>query len=248
METDEWSQKVARFHHAHANPTAGFNAAIGELQSRRKVGHWVWYIFPQLHGLGKSAAAQRFALEDADEAWAYVAEPLLGARLALAFETVHKHPGTLHDLMREPIDVRKLVSSMTLFYVVCQQHLHDQDKLLEARARAIATSCHFILEKAASEGLPLCAVTLERLPTVARCGACGVRPAPVETSSGIAPVSYARCPDCQRDRVEAEWVWALVHRNAAEFGLPDMTGQTTRVDGQPLTWDAWLALRGLTAV
>ncbi len=55
METDEWSQKVARFHHAHANPTAGFNAAIGELQSRRKVGHWVWYIFAQLQGLGKSA-------------------------------------------------------------------------------------------------------------------------------------------------------------------------------------------------
>ncbi len=42
---------------------------------------------------------------------------------------------TLHDLMREPIDVRKLVSSMTLFYVVCQQHLYDQDKLLAARAR-----------------------------------------------------------------------------------------------------------------
>ena len=82
MEMNEWTEKLEGFVKAHANATAGFNAAIGELQAGRKVGHWVWYIFPQLEGLGKSSVAQRFALADADEAWAYVAHPVLGARLA----------------------------------------------------------------------------------------------------------------------------------------------------------------------
>ncbi len=247
-DTQEWSEKVERFNQAHANPTAGFDAAIGQLQAGRKVGHWVWYIFPQLEGLGKSNAAQRFALADEEDAWAYVAHPLLGARLALAFETVVQYRRTLHELMADPVDARKLVSSLTLFYSVCQIHLHDADKLLAARARAITMASHRLLKKAAGEGLPKCAFTLQAMRSKEVCGACGVQPAPMVTASGVAPVSYPRCLDCQIDNVEAEWVWLRLHEFAAELGLPDMTGQKTLVDGHYLSWDEWLALKGLSVV
>lgn len=242
MDTELWVEKAEQFLKAHANPSAGFNAAIGELQAGRKVGHWVWYIFPQLEGLGKSSAAQRFALADGDEAWALVAHPLLGARLALAIEVVDRHRGTLHGLMADPVDSSKLVSCLTLFYNVCQLHLNDSDKLLAARAAAVTMACHRLLKKAAGEGLPECAFTLQALPPAPLCGACNIRPAPLATASGIAPVSYPRCLDCQIDRVEGEWVWHLLRQLAADLGVPDMTGQKTCIDGKYFSWEEWLAL------
>ncbi len=203
MEMNEWTEKLEGFVKAHANATAGFNAAIGELQAGRKVGHWVWYIFPQLEGLGKSSVAQRFALADADEAWAYVAHPVLGARLALALETVDQHRGTLHDLMADPLDTKKLVSSLTLFGYVCQSHLYGHDALLAARAVAVAVACRRLLLKAAGEGLPKCLITLEAMPKTGPCGACGGQPAPgPAVSSSVAPVSYNSCLDCQLDNIE----------------------------------------------
>ncbi len=203
MYTADWDDKVEHFMQAHANATAGFNAALGELQAGRKVGHWVWYIFPQLEGLGKSSAAQQFALADADEAWAYVAHPALGARLALALEAVDQHPGTLHDLMADPLDTKKLVSSLTLFGYVSQFHLCDHDALLAARALAVAVTCRRLLLKAAGEGLPKCLITLEAMPKTAPCGACGGQPAPgPAVSSSVAPVSYNRCLDCHLDNIE----------------------------------------------
>lgn len=248
MDTQEWSEKVERFTNAHANPTAGFDAAIGELQSGRKVGHWVWYIFPQLEGLGRSRAAQRFALSDTNEACAYVAHPLLGARLALAFETVDQHRGTLHDLMADAVDAKKLVSSLTLFHAVCQLHLHEADKLLAARALSITMASHRVLKKAAGEGLPKCAFTQHSLPATHTCGACNTERAPLVVASGVAPVSYPRCLDCQFDNIEGEWVWRRMFENAADLGLTDMTGQKTLVDGRLLSWDEWLALTGLPPV
>lgn len=243
MDPDDWAEKVERFTHAHANPGAGFDAAMREIRAGRKVGHWIWYIFPQLEELGRSSAAARFALADADEAWAYVAHPLLGARLALAFETVDQHPGSLHELMADPVDARKLVSSLTLFHAVCQLHLADADALLAARALSITMTSHRVLKKAAREGLPKCAFTLQSLPAAQTCGACGTEPAPLVVASGVAPVSYPRCVDCQLDSVEGEWVWKLVLQSAADLGLPDMAGQKTMVDGKYLSWDEWLQLR-----
>lgn len=245
MDTELWSQKVEPFLKAHANPTAGYDAAVGELQAGRKVGHWVWYIFPQLEGLGKSHAAQRFALADAEEAWAFVSHPLLGARLALAIDTVDQHPGPLHVLMGDPVDARKLVSCLTLFYYVCQRHLDEADKLLTARAGAMTLACHRLLKKAAGEGLPECAFTLQALPKMPVCGACGQRPAPLTVGSGVAPTSYPRCLDCQFGCVEDAGVWKLVYDNASELGLPDMEGQKTYVDGKLVGWQEWLTLKGL---
>lgn len=213
---------------------------MGELQAGRKVGHWVWYIFPQLEGLGRSATAQRFALADADEAWAFVSHPLLGARLALAIDTVDRHPGTLHQLMADPLDAKKLVSSLTLFSFVRQVHQFDHDKLLAERALAVAMACHRTLQKAAAEGIPKCAFTLAALPKTATCGAWGVEPAPLVVGSAVAAVSYPRCLACQLGNVEAEWVWRLSCQAAAEPGLPDMTPFKTVVNGELLGWNEWL--------
>ena len=58
-----------------------YDAVVDELQQGRKASHWMWFVFPQLRGLGRSATAQHFGLASLDEALAYLAHPLLGARL-----------------------------------------------------------------------------------------------------------------------------------------------------------------------
>ena len=61
---------------------------VDELRRGRKTGHWMWFVFPQLRGLGTSATAERFGLSGLDEAQAYLAHPLLGARLREAVALV----------------------------------------------------------------------------------------------------------------------------------------------------------------
>ena len=58
---------------------SSYDGALGELRRGRKVGHWIWFIFPQIAGLGRSAMSQRFAIASIDEARAYLAQPVLGA-------------------------------------------------------------------------------------------------------------------------------------------------------------------------
>src|SRR5450759_2808473 len=58
-----------------------YDGAVDELRRGRKTGHWIWFIFPQIAGLGYSAMSQRFAIASLDEARAYLAQPVLGARL-----------------------------------------------------------------------------------------------------------------------------------------------------------------------
>src|SRR5690606_17445562 len=70
-----------RFHSAQDSPDAGFDAALRELQAGRKRGHWIWYILPQLAGLGMSGMSQRYAIRDAQEAVAYLQDPVLRDRL-----------------------------------------------------------------------------------------------------------------------------------------------------------------------
>lgn len=91
-----------------------YDQALAELRRGRKTSHWMWYVFPQIAGLGQSATARHFAIRSLSEARAYLAHPLLGPRLIEATEAVTAAPGTARAILGD-IDAIKLRSSMTLF-------------------------------------------------------------------------------------------------------------------------------------
>jgi uncharacterized protein (DUF1810 family) len=92
-----------------------FETALGELKAGRKRSHWMWFIFPQLRGLGRSSTAEFYGLASLEEARAYLAHRLLGARLSGCVETVLAIEGrSLHAIFGAPDDM-KFQSSMTLF-------------------------------------------------------------------------------------------------------------------------------------
>ena len=70
---------LQRFHEAQADPHAGYATALAEIRRGRKTSHWIWYIFPQLAGLGRSATAEKYAIRDLAEACDYLRDPLLRA-------------------------------------------------------------------------------------------------------------------------------------------------------------------------
>ena len=94
-----------------------YPTALRELRRGRKQSHWMWWVFPQLAGLGHSATARSYAIRSADEARAYLAHLLLGARLVEATAAVTAAPGTA-DAILGLVDALKLRSSMTLFEAV----------------------------------------------------------------------------------------------------------------------------------
>lgn len=105
---------LARFVSAQAGV---FEDAIDELRAGRKRTHWMWFVFPQLRGLGHSSTAQIFGLSGLEEATAYLQHPVLGPRLDLATATVLSSQATsLHALFGTPDDL-KFCSSMTLFAI-----------------------------------------------------------------------------------------------------------------------------------
>jgi uncharacterized protein (DUF1810 family) len=88
---------------------------VEELRRGRKTGHWMWFVFPQLRGLGRSPTAQFYGLASADEARAYLAQPVLGQRLRQCVDLVLAVDGrSVHDIFGSPDDL-KLRSSLTLF-------------------------------------------------------------------------------------------------------------------------------------
>ncbi|MGA0598647.1 DUF1810 domain-containing protein [Enterovirga sp. CN4-39] len=89
--------------------------ALGELRDGQKRSHWMWFVFPQLAGLGISPTAQFYGISGLDEAEAYLAHPLLGQRLLACTGAVLDLQGrTLHAIFGKPDDL-KFRSSMTLF-------------------------------------------------------------------------------------------------------------------------------------
>jgi uncharacterized protein (DUF1810 family) len=86
-----------------------------ELKAGRKESHWMWFVFPQLQGLGRSATARYYALCGLAEAAAYLAHPVLGARLRQAASWILAHRGQDPAAILGPVDSLKLLSSMTLF-------------------------------------------------------------------------------------------------------------------------------------
>lgn len=90
-------------------------AVADELRRGRKRSHWMWFVFPQLAGLGSSAMSQRFAIGGIDEARAYLANPVLGERYRECLDHLLAHEGrSAHAIFGSPDDL-KLHSSLTLF-------------------------------------------------------------------------------------------------------------------------------------
>lgn len=92
-----------------------FDTALGEIRRGRKHSHWMWYIFPQIAGLGRSATAQHYALQSLGEARAYLAHPVLGTRLLACITALQALEDTSAVAVFGPVDAMKLHSSLTLF-------------------------------------------------------------------------------------------------------------------------------------
>lgn len=95
-----------------------FERALAEIKNGRKRSHWMWYIFPQIAGLGFSSTAQLYAIRDLAEAGDYLAHPVLGARLIEISDALLRIEGkTANQIFGSPDDM-KLKSSMTLFAIL----------------------------------------------------------------------------------------------------------------------------------
>ena len=92
-----------------------YDDALAEIRRGAKRGHWMWYIFPQMQRLGRSEMAQRFGIESLDEAWAYLAHPLLGPRLRECVQAIQDLTGKSAVEVFGEVDAMKLRSSLTLF-------------------------------------------------------------------------------------------------------------------------------------
>ena len=92
-----------------------YDDVLAELAAGRKRSHWMWFVFPQLRGLGHSAMAEHYGLASLDEARAYASHPLLGARLRRSVELLLAAPGSDAEAILGSIDALKLRSCLTLF-------------------------------------------------------------------------------------------------------------------------------------
>jgi uncharacterized protein (DUF1810 family) len=89
--------------------------ALAEIRGGRKRSHWMWYVFPQIRGLGSSPMARRFAIQSLDEARAYLDDPVLGVRYRECVAELQALAGTTAEQVFGQIDAMKLRSSLTLF-------------------------------------------------------------------------------------------------------------------------------------
>jgi uncharacterized protein (DUF1810 family) len=160
--------RLDRFRQAQDSPHAGFASALAEIRSGRKRGHWIWYVFPQISGLGSSELSRRFAIENEEEAEAFLRDRELRSRLfAMSNALVEQVKGdaarSLQAVMNSEIDARKVVSSLTLFRHVARTLRETESTDVYDPFAAVADE---ILAIAASQGHPPCEHTLRRLRSV----------------------------------------------------------------------------------
>ncbi|MGV3684626.1 MAG: DUF1810 domain-containing protein [Daejeonella sp.] len=106
------------FEHFYVAQKHNFTRAFSEIKDGRKASHWMWFIFPQLAGLGFSEMARQYAIRDIAGASVYLKDPVLGERLVSISRQLLAHGDkTAHDIFGSPDDM-KLRSSMTLFSLV----------------------------------------------------------------------------------------------------------------------------------
>jgi uncharacterized protein (DUF1810 family) len=152
---------LERFHEAQATRAAGYETALVEIRAGGKCSHWIWYIFPQIEGLGHSSIARAYALRDLGEACTYLRDPILRARYEEIVAAVSEQLARgirLEDLMGSQIDALKLVSSLTLFRVAAEQ-LGREDPVYASLAEQLAAS----LGQTTKQGYAPCDFTLARI-------------------------------------------------------------------------------------
>jgi uncharacterized protein (DUF1810 family) len=110
---------LQRFIEAQAHT---YESALAELRQGRKTSHWMWFIFPQIAGLGRSPMAQRYAIANLDEAAAYLRHPVLGPRLEACVRAVLDLDGPSAREIFGPIAEAKFRSSLTLFAEAAPQN------------------------------------------------------------------------------------------------------------------------------
>lgn len=106
---------ITRFVKAQNNPWAGYEIALAEIERGRKMSHWIWYIFPQLRGLGHSRYSHFYGIIDRKEAEAYLSHPVLGPRLREISEALLANTNKSAVAILGEIDAQKVKSCMTLF-------------------------------------------------------------------------------------------------------------------------------------
>jgi len=106
-----------------------YGRATSELRAGRKRSHWMWFVFPQLAGLGRSQMSQTYAIASLDEAKAYVRHPVLGLRLVECARILTQLSGATAEEVFGAVDAQKLRSSMTLFAIAAPDELVFQDVL-----------------------------------------------------------------------------------------------------------------------
>lgn len=106
---------LERFVEAQENPWAGYDVALAEVEQGRKISHWIWYIFPQLRGLGYSRRSHFYGIVDRKEAEEYLAHPVLGPRLREISEALMANTDKSACDIFGDIDAQKVQSCMTLF-------------------------------------------------------------------------------------------------------------------------------------
>jgi uncharacterized protein (DUF1810 family) len=121
---------------------SSYGDALLEISSGRKRSHWMWYIFPQLRGLGRSNKSEYYGIFDKDEALSYLSHPLLGSRLREISTALYELDGrTINEIMGYP-DNLKLFSSMTLFDVIAPNDIFEKvlQKYFDGRKDSVTLS------------------------------------------------------------------------------------------------------------
>jgi uncharacterized protein (DUF1810 family) len=149
---------LERFRTAQNDRHAGFEVALAEIRSGQKQSHWIWYIFPQLAGLGSSSLSQMYAIDGADEAAEYLKDPVLSERLLTAVAELVNSGVPLATVMGSRIDATKLMSSLTLFGRVASALQKSQPR---ETYDAIGIAAEAVLKAGESQGYERCKFTLD---------------------------------------------------------------------------------------
>lgn len=163
---DAVPHELERFIRAQDSSQFGFLAALEELRSNSKRGHWIWYVFPQLSGLGQSWNSEFYGIDGVAEAIEYLKNPVLRKRLLDITEVVAdrlRDSVPLRRLMGGEIDAQKLVSSITLFGGIAETPTFTDAEPDLRELRELSRLSGEVLSRAQGQGYPPCSFTLESL-------------------------------------------------------------------------------------
>ena len=122
----EEGKGIERFIEAQDSKWNGYSVALREIMAGKKISHWIWFIFPQLRGLGRSRMAQYYGIVDRGEAEDYLNHPVLGARLREITEALLNHSDKPAIAILGDIDALKVKSCMTLFDSISPDDIFDK--------------------------------------------------------------------------------------------------------------------------